>query len=237
MIDYVLAALLIVAMPALAVYRSLRSKSLPTNRPRRYIQASWVIVGLLVLLAFAWLHGARLPAALGLGVPLTARGWNGMVIAAVLFFGLVVGEVIAKVRHRDADEDKAIRRLANDNALPRTRHELALFMVFGLLAGCGWELLYRGFLMWFLTPRLGVIAAVCVAALAYGSAHGYKSRIQLLASIASAFAFTIAFVLTASLWWLMFIHTGMAIVGGLGSYRLASRHPDLMRGGTEVVDV
>jgi hypothetical protein len=36
-------------------------------------------------------------------------------------------------------------------------------------------------------------------------------------------AFTIAFVLTASLWWLMLIHSMMGIAGGYGSYRLLSR--------------
>ena len=65
------------------------------------------------------------------------------------------------------------------------------------------------------------MAAVCIAALTYGAAHGYKNRTQFVASVISAFVFTIAFVLTGSLWWLMLIHTAIGIAGGIGSYKRA----------------
>lgn len=74
----------------------------------------------------------------------------------------------------------------------------------------GWEILYRGFIL-LLTPNTGLPIAITISALAYGIAHGYRSPKQLIASIVSAFAFTIAYALTHSLWWLIVIHAGLPL--------------------------
>lgn len=99
-----------------------------------------------------------------------------------------------------------------DDPFPRTTMERAGYVLFAFAAGSGWEILYRGFLLWFLTPLLGIIAAVGLAALAYGVAHGVKDRRMLMASIASALVFTVAFAMTRELWWLMLIHTGLPLI-------------------------
>lgn len=224
MIEYILAILLIGVMPARALYKSLRGKRDKANRPKTYIQSSAIIVGLLVVLCYAWLRASRAPALLGLDIPLSERGMIGLAIALALFVALAIVEVVTKHKRQGRTDEKAKEKLKNNELLPRTRRELTLFLGFALLAGCGWELLYRGFLIWFLVPHVGTMGAVCIAALAYGTAHGYKSRAQFLGSVVSAFAFTIAFVLTGSLWWLMLIHTVAGVAGGFGSYKLASKH-------------
>ena len=80
-------------------------------------------------------------------------------------------------------------------------------------------MLYRGFLLWWLTPLVGIIGAVVLASLAYGLAHGWKSRWEGLGSIASAFLFTIGFAVTGSLWWLIAIHTGLPLIALLANWR------------------
>lgn len=219
MIDYVLVVLLVGAMPARALYKDLRGKGNPENRQEKYIRSSAIIFGLLALLWYAWTHAARSPALLGLDIPVSTRGMIGLTIAAVLFVVLAFVGTLTKRKHKDRKTEKTAGRFTKNNLIPRTRRELALFLVFALLAGCGWELLYRGFLMWFFVPHVGTAGAVCIAALAYGAAHGYKNRAQFLASMVSAFAFTIAFVLTWSLWWLMLIHTAAGLAGGLAGYK------------------
>jgi membrane protease YdiL (CAAX protease family) len=234
MIDYVLVVLLIGVMPARALYKGLRGKHDTDNRSKIYIQSSGIIIGLLALLYYAWLHAARQPELLGLGIPLSGRGIIGLAIAVALFVALVLAEIITKRKHQGHNSEKGAEKLAQNKLLPRTRRELALFLGFALLAGCGWELLYRGFLIWFLVPYVGTVGGVCIAALAYGTAHGYKSRAQFLGSIVSAFAFTVAFVLTGSLWWLMLIHTAAGVAGGLSSYKLASkRHENMLLNSAE----
>lgn len=233
MIDYVLVVLLIGVMPARALYKDLCGKSKEENRQKKYIGSSAIIVCLLILLCYAWLHGARSMALLGLDIPLTNRGTFGLAIAIALLVGLVVVATIAKRKHEGRNNDKGAERFSRNQMLPRTRHELSLFLVFALLAGCGWELLYRGFLIWFLVPYVGTIVAVCIAALAYGAAHGYKNRKQFLASTISAFAFTVAFVLTGSLWWLMLIHTAVGFAGGIAGYKAVSKPHEITMSASE----
>jgi membrane protease YdiL (CAAX protease family) len=233
MIDYVLVVLLIGVMPARALYKDLRGKSNEVNRQKKYIGSGAIIIGLLALLSYAWLHGGRSTALLGLDIPLTNRGTIGLAIAIALLVGLVVVATIAKQKHRARNNDKGAERFSKNQLLPRTRHELSLFLAFALLAGCGWELLYRGFLIWFLVPYVGTIVAICIAALTYGAAHGYKSRKQFLASVISAFAFTVAFVLTGSLWWLMLIHTAAGFAGGIAGYKAASKHHEITMSSSE----
>ena len=74
-------------------------------------------------------------------------------------------------------------------------------------------------------PAIGITGAVIVAALAYGVGHGFKTWQQALGSAAAAFAFTIAFALTNSLWWLMAFHTAVAVQSGWAGYRLSKAAP------------
>lgn len=219
MIDYILIAFLIGVLPALALYKSFRDRRTTTSRPKRYLKSGATIAGLLVLLCYDWSHHARSSTLLGLDIPLSDHGLIGLVIAAVLFLILVAFGIIKRRKDSRSDGQKPRSKVSDNDLLPRNRHELSLWLCLALLVGCGWELLYRGFLIWFFTAHIGTVGAVCIATLAYGVAHGYKSRRQFLASIISAFLFTVGFVLTGSLWWLMIIHTSFAVFGGFLSYK------------------
>lgn len=222
MLDGILAGLLIVVVPAWAMWRSLRARGATTNRMRRYLVSGLLIAALLGLLCFDWIYAQRPPASLGLDIPLSSGGEIGLLIAGALFLVAAVAGGIKSLKGKTAADRKQQRNDGND-ILQRDRRELTSFLCLSLLLGGGWELLYRGFLVWFLVPLTGTVGAVCVAALAYGAAHGYQGRKQFIGSIVSAFIFTIAFVLSGSLWWLMIVHTAAAVAGGLSSYRMAAR--------------
>lgn len=223
MLDDILAGLLIVAVPAWAMWRSLRAGGATTNRMRRYLVSGLLIAALLGLLCVDWLYARRTPSSLGLDMPLSRGGEVGLFIAGALFLFAAAAGVIHNLKGPATGNRKQGRRIEGDDILPRDRRELAAFLGLSLLLGGGWELLYRGFLLWFLVPLTGAVGAVFVAAVAYGAAHGYRGRRQFIGSIVSAFLFTIAFVLSGSLWWLMIVHTAAAVAGGLSSYRIASR--------------
>ena len=57
----------------------------------------------------------------------------------------------------------------------------------------------------------GLPLAVALAAIAYGAGHGYKNAKQFAGSIAAAFAFTIGYALTGSLWWLIVLHAAAPV--------------------------
>ena len=98
-----------------------------------------------------------------------------------------------------------------------------IILIMGVVVGFAWELLYRGYLLWVLAPRLGIPLAVLLAAAAYGAAHGYKTPKQFAGSLASALVFTLADVVSHSLWWLMLVHAGLPVLLVLAGVGVAPR--------------
>lgn len=206
LLDHLLAFLLLVAVPARAIWRSAPTRITNELKAERYKKTIALVVGLLALLAADWLLNGRTAAMLGLAQPTTASAIIGLCIAVVvlLFLGAV------SIRHAHAPKEK---NAAQAELMPTTQDELRIFLILAIAVGFGWEALYRGFLLFYLEPHVGVGAAVALAAIAYGVAHGFKSKKQFFGSILSAFVFTIAYAVTANLWWLILLHMGLPCMG------------------------
>ena len=131
----------------------------------------------------------------------------------MLTIGLVGAVLFHRPRRGSAREQEAIAEL------PQSRDETLAYLAFTPFAGFGWEILYRGFLLWWLTPLVGIVGAVVIASFAYGLAHGWKNRTRGLGSILSAFLFTIGYAVTGSLWWLIAVHSVLPLIGLLAGWR------------------
>jgi membrane protease YdiL (CAAX protease family) len=68
------------------------------------------------------------------------------------------------------------------------------------------ELVYRGFLIWFLAPATGLVVAVLLSAAAFGFAHGYRGASGIVRTAGIGVAFGTAPAVTHSLWWLVVAH-------------------------------
>jgi membrane protease YdiL (CAAX protease family) len=211
MLDIGLAAVLLIGIPALALRRE--ASGVHRSRIARYRSATLMIVGCVGVLALQWIVSGRNAALLGLNLPPTSLGWSCLFGVALLLAAL--GTAMRRKPCMPTVE-------GDDDPLPQTPAERTAFILFALVAGTGWEILYRGFLLWFLTPLLGLIMAVCVTVLAYGVAHGVRDARKAAASIGAALLFTIGFSLTHDLWWLMLIHAGVPLVA-LTTPRSATR--------------
>lgn len=211
---WILGLVLVVALPWRALGNSRSDK--PVRSPtRRYLET---IAEIAVLLAGLWLTSYLLrigPAALGLAWPPPPAGQVGLVVAAVLTIGFLGAVLFAKSKSGSAREQELIAEL------PESRDETLAYLAVTPFAGFGWEILYRGFLLWWLTPLVGIVGAVVIASLAYGLAHGWKNRTQgrRFGSILSAFLFTIGYAITGSLWWLIALHTALPLIGLLAVHR------------------
>jgi membrane protease YdiL (CAAX protease family) len=225
MLNYLLAAYLLLVAPTLNMWRSLRPKSNKTPRTPilRYWSMSWqvtVMLGILWIGSWQASYSAR---EVGFDIPLSSAGAWGLGFAVLLLGGLTVAGSVIERRYtpeRRAENERKL--LDTDFPWPRTGGEALVFALSMSLMTAGWEILYRGFILLLLTPSTGLPIAITISALAYGIAHGYKSPKQLIASIASAFVFTIAYALTHSLWWLIVIHAGLplsAVPAALRAYR------------------
>lgn len=212
MLDITLLVCLLLVVPVWQVWRSrTEARRPPESRSARYTRAMLGALALAALLAADWISAHRSVADLGLDWPLSRAGVIGLMIAVALLIALLA---TSRMTTQPANPERAAKAEHAVALLrPETIGELRLFLLFAAVVGVMWELLYRGYLLWALTPGLGTIGAVIVAALAYGLAHGVKSGSQFAASLGSAFAFTIGYALTHSLWWLIVLHIGLPLLG------------------------
>ncbi len=206
--DVLLAAALLLLVPGFNLWRSHRSRRTPPeDRLKRYWRTMGLAGALLLFLAIDWLLAERPLVLLGLAVRPSLAGWIGL---AVAFVTLAALGLLARRFRKSADEATEWDALV---MLPQNATELRVFVLFAVVIGFAWEVLFRGFLLWFLTPLLGIVGAVLIAATAYGLAHGYKSPRQLIGSLVAALLFTAAYALTGSLWWLVVVHIGLPLLG------------------------
>ncbi|GAA4032471.1 hypothetical protein GCM10022281_10160 [Sphingomonas rosea] len=211
-----LALALLVPVPLWGLWRSRPGRPAQDRKARYW---STIALGTVLLVALALVkrsEGLSL-ADLGLG-PLGTTGAWALAAAAVLLGLLALGLRSNRARKERPDDSAAAM-------FPHQRDEVPAFVLMILVAGIGWELLYRGFLLWFLPPLIGLWPAVLVAALAYGLAHGWHSGKRFAASLVSALLFTAGYALTGSLWWLILIHLGLPLIGYLGWRRLRAAAP------------
>jgi membrane protease YdiL (CAAX protease family) len=137
----------------------------------------------------------------------------GLCAAGAVLVGLGVWSIFSPSTPKDAQ---------TITLFPRAPGEWPAFAAFALTVGCGWEVLYRGYLLWILAPWIGTLGAVAAASAAYGLAHGVADWRRTVGSLVAAALFTTGYAITRSLWWLMLLHTGLPILGALLTAR--SRH-------------
>lgn len=219
-LDIMLVVFLAIGLPLLQWLNSKRSvPGAPHNMAQRY-RRNMTVLGLpLLLLAFDWLGADRSASMLGLALPPPLLGKAGLVLAAIAVLAMVLSDRLNWPRRLPELRAAVQAKLKTAGMAPQTRIEVLLWVQLAVLIGCGGEILFRGFLVWCFAPLAGTVVAVILAALIYAIAHGAKDWKGWLATIISALAFTGAFALTVSLWWLMAIHTFIAFYAGWSAYR------------------
>lgn len=205
-VDILLTVVLVVVLPGYMLSRSLAQRGAPPgDRSRRYRRTIAMAGVPLIAVAAVWLTAQRPAAALGLGAP--DRLGAVLIVVAALAIGALM--LTAPRVRRTSDPKRHAEAAA---MMPIGVRETAWFLAFVAAVGIGWEILYRGYLWWVLTPAIGGIGAIAVMGVSYGVAHGYRSAGALAASIVSALLFAGGYALTGSLWWLIVIHVGLPLV-------------------------
>ena len=228
--ELLLTLYLLLVLPAHAIWRSRKASTGERPRLKIYwsniLRLAWLLLALAACAAWYGYTAQQM----GLAWPPGTAGTWGLVAALA---GLALMHVGGTWYERRMTEDKRAAmnaRMREDKTMPATARELGVFTVLAVLLGAGWELLYRGFLLLVLTPVTGLAVAVALSALAYGAGHGYRGWKPFCASMASALAFTLAYVWTGSLWWLMVIHIALPLTAGWTVYWRVSRQRLAMPG-------
>ena len=223
--DHFLAALLVLLLPprAWVSFRALRLASpelRPRLRRRTYVAASlsqWILCA---LLALYWARMRRPwtgPMA-GLGVrPAITPGAIGVAL------GLAMVLIVMISRWRSSKSttiERARQRLAfAEPMLPHTQGELALFRGLAVTAGVCEELLFRGFLIWYLGQYTGVIQAALLSSLAFGVGHAYQGPRGILVTALIGAFMSAVYLLSGSLLLPMILHVLMDLHAGWLGYQ------------------
>jgi membrane protease YdiL (CAAX protease family) len=191
-------------------------------RMYRYTMAEeWFFVMLVVL---AWSNPDRRFADLGLATP---GGWGFWVGAAfVLAAGGFLTWQTDRVR-RSAELQAQVRKQFNDASaemIPRDATERRWYVLLCLTAGFCEELLFRGYLILYLSAWMSVWGAATVSSALFGFAHAYLGVAGAVRAAGMGLVFAALYLISGTLWLPIVLHAVIDITSGLtGSAALT--HP------------
>jgi membrane protease YdiL (CAAX protease family) len=191
----------------------------PGMRLRAYygtIVGQWLLA---VLALTVWLQAARPLPELGLALRFGWRFWVGLVIA------LAAMVAMARQARRllgDTSKQGSLRHMLERVLflLPHTPEELRTFRALSVTAGICEEILFRGYLIWYLSWLMGLWPAVLVSSLLFGLAHSYQGASGILRTVLAGLLFALLYLLTRSLWIPMLLHAFIDINSGRAAYAL-----------------
>jgi membrane protease YdiL (CAAX protease family) len=219
--DVVLLVLTIAVLPAVSAFMGVRLARRPGSLVSRYWQTmarGWLMVA---LLAIDWRWNGRAFAALGLDIPIGTYGLYGLIAIAAAALFLAVMLFNLKVFIKPARYPQLREQMREMKILPRTTRELLVFLPVAVTAGIWEELLFRGFLIWFLVPYAGVVGAALISTLAFGLGHAYQGWRGIPRTAVIGLILAVAYIASGSLWWVMAAHALLDLYGGLLAFRMS----------------
>jgi uncharacterized protein len=227
-VDHFLALTLAVLFPIRAAtfgYRRLveaAEDDVPRVRRWLYKQAMTIQWSLSAVVAGLWIGAKRPWTALGLGVPnwpafLTMLG----VAVAVVVVLLWQARLIAR---NDETLDRVLGKLDRvRRVLPHTRDEMRRFVWLSITAGICEELLYRGFLFFYLRHWLDPFSSWAAAAALFGLGHSYQGPSGVVKTGIVGLLLGAAYWVCGSIVPSMVLHAGGDVYSGSLAYAALSR--------------
>ncbi len=219
--DLALFALAAFVLPAISTVSGRRfGRASDRSLIPRYLQTvarGWIVAA---LIAADWMWSGRTLAALGLAIPPGLYGQIGLaiMIAATLAIAIQLLRLDRIIKpERVAKMQQQMREI---KILPRTRAERNVFFLVAITAGIWEELLYRGFLFWFLAPYAGLIGAAAISTFVFGIGHIYQGWRGASRATAIGLLFAVLYAFSASLWWLIWAHALVDVFGGVVGWKV-----------------
>ena len=223
-LDHLVVFAFAIVLPVYARYNYPRFKravesGVAEARSRQYRKTTVRQWALTLVASAVWFRAGRSAEELGLGIPSGPRFWIGLVVAAalaILWRRMFVAAVNDEAgRERLMSQLNAVRPL-----LPSSVAELRYFTVLSITAGICEEVLFRGYLIWYLAVYVGLPAASVLSGVTFGLGHLYQGRRQAVKIIFVGFVFVLFYVGTGTLWIPMTLHALLDAAQGRLAYRL-----------------
>jgi len=223
LLDHLLVVVLVTVLPFYGAWEFRRfvrrvQAGVPDARAREYRSTmimQWAVaLGLVAL----WWRAGRPPDALGFALP----GGVPLLVGAAIT-ALMVSFLFAQwsaVRRLDQGGREGVRAQMASVAefLPRTGREAALFRALSVTAGTCEEIMYRGYLIWYLAAFLGPWPAAILSGVAFGLVHIYQGVSGALKTGTIGLVTGLLYVGTGSLLWPMILHAAVDLSGGAIAY-------------------
>jgi membrane protease YdiL (CAAX protease family) len=204
-VDHIFIFLLVAVYPPLSAWSYRREvQRIEAGKPanRLSIYASTAIIEWLALavLLFAWFWLERPLGELGFTTPAGAGFYIGIVLVLLVSAGLVLQW--GKVERLTCAERQEQRALLGKlvHFLPHTRREARALYGLSLTAGVVEEIVYRGFLIWYLVFYVPMWSAVLISSISFGLAHSYQGASGAFRCGLLGLAFAGLYLLTGSIW-------------------------------------
>ena len=196
-------------------------------RAKRWLYA-WGIPSAWAMVAFGatiWVFHDRPWAALGFSAPLGWRLWVATALVVLLFAYLAYA---VSTLVRDAAARASVRRqMGSVSAMvPSTQADLYGFLGVSLTAGFCEEFLFRGYLIWALSPWLGWWGAAALSLLLFASWHAYQGWSAAIRTAVMGALYTLVLAVCGSLWPVIVLHALVDFGSGLMAW-LASHEPEV----------
>jgi membrane protease YdiL (CAAX protease family) len=227
--DHLLTLVLVLVSPAYAAWdvpRFARKIAAdPLNaRTKGYIWGMASQWGLTLALIGAWWWSGRPMAEIGLRLPDTASAWSWSLLIAVGGLAFLGQQLFSLMRSPDA-QATVQKQLESQpgvlTILPSTPREARVWIGVAITAGVCEEVLYRGYLVWYLQSLVAPVVAIVAAILAFGVGHAYQGVQGIVATGVTGAIYLAMYLLTGSLLAPIVLHAALDFVHGVLINRIA----------------
>lgn len=188
------------------------------RKTRVFLYAEVILVewAATALLAVLWWHSARPASALGLGFTPSLGAWVAVAVAAAIVWFLA-RQTWGVYRRADLRAQTREQIGPLDTIMPRNRREMGWFVGLSVTAGFCEELLFRGFLFWWLDARLGLgtLGAAVVSTVIFGLMHSYQGWSGMVRTGAVGGVMMGLYWLAGSIWPVVVLHVLVDVLGGV----------------------
>ncbi len=170
-----------------------------------------------------WIYTAREWSAVGL--EFDPDLWTGigavLTVLAIIVLLLQIRQVQSATQEEIDKLSKRFGKLAI--IIPRNGAELAGFYGLAVTAGVVEEILWRGFMIWYLNQFMPLWAAALISTIGFGLAHAYQGAANLPQITAVSAVMTALYLLSGSIWLPMILHAAVDILQGRLGYDVMYR--------------
>jgi len=218
-VDHIFILALFLALPLYGLfetrgYEARARAGEPFDRIRFYRHTAIMEWAILAAVTAAWFFFGRPFGDLGLTKPAGVGFHAG---AAVLL--LVIGQLLYSWRcAKRASAPEKAKQLESIGEIvqfvPHTRCEFRSFVYVSITAGIVEEIVYRGFVLWYLSLFMPVWLALAVSSIGFGLAHSYQGVKGAVRCGLVGLAFGILYVVTGSIWLPIIGHALLDVLQG-----------------------